>query len=234
MALADPLAEIMLHFDCPACGTSFDESLDLAAFLWAEIEGQAKRLCCEVHTLASAYGWSETEILSLSAGAPRILPRDGARMTGYLQRLAASVAGAGAPASAGGIDLCRTAVGSGRARLAARRSRCESEVRSRAPRLNRGRSMRNSHPTPAIVTDGCAAPASRRDARGRDAAARSRAARRRAQCRRARPDERSFAPRDGFRPLLARAELEAGSSAATRRVRHAADAYRHRRDCAAA
>jgi hypothetical protein len=67
MALADPLAEIMLHFDCPACGVSFDESLDLPAFLWTEIEGRAKRLLLEVHTLASAYGWSEAEILSLSA-----------------------------------------------------------------------------------------------------------------------------------------------------------------------
>jgi hypothetical protein len=67
MALADPLAEIMLHFDCPACGESFDESLDLPAFLWAEMEGRAKRLLLEVHTLASAYGWSEVEILSLSA-----------------------------------------------------------------------------------------------------------------------------------------------------------------------
>jgi hypothetical protein len=67
MALADPLAEIALRFDCPACGSLFDESLDLAAFVWAEIEGRAKRLLLEVHSLASAYGWSEAQILSLSA-----------------------------------------------------------------------------------------------------------------------------------------------------------------------
>jgi hypothetical protein len=67
MALADPLAEIMLHFDCPTCGASFDESLDLAAFIWAEIEARAKRLLVEVHMLASAYGWREAEILSLGA-----------------------------------------------------------------------------------------------------------------------------------------------------------------------
>jgi hypothetical protein len=66
MALADPLAEMTVHFDCPQCGTPFDESLDLAAFVWAEIEGQAKRLLLEVHTLAAAYGWSETDILSLA------------------------------------------------------------------------------------------------------------------------------------------------------------------------
>jgi hypothetical protein len=66
MAEADPLAEIMLHFDCPACGGSFDQSLDLVAFLWSEVEGRARHLMLDVHTLASAYGWSEAEILSLS------------------------------------------------------------------------------------------------------------------------------------------------------------------------
>jgi hypothetical protein len=65
MAAADPLAEIMLQFDCPTCGDSFQESLDLAEFLWAEIEAQARRLLREVHTLASAYGWSEEQILAL-------------------------------------------------------------------------------------------------------------------------------------------------------------------------
>jgi hypothetical protein len=66
MAAADPLAEILLRFDCPSCGASFDESLDLTSFLWAEMESRAKRMLIAVHTLASAYGWSEAEILSLS------------------------------------------------------------------------------------------------------------------------------------------------------------------------
>lgn len=67
MAVADPLAEILLHFDCPVCGFAFDESLDLASFLWAQMESRARRLLLEVHELATAYGWSEAEILSLSA-----------------------------------------------------------------------------------------------------------------------------------------------------------------------
>jgi hypothetical protein len=67
MAAADPLAEILLHFDCPACNASFDESLDLNSFLWAEIERKALRLLRDVHTLAAAYGWSEPEILALSS-----------------------------------------------------------------------------------------------------------------------------------------------------------------------
>jgi hypothetical protein len=67
MAAADPLAEILLKFDCPGCGASFEETLDLTSFLWAEMEGRAKQLLIGVHALASAYGWSEAEILSLSA-----------------------------------------------------------------------------------------------------------------------------------------------------------------------
>ena len=41
--------------------------LDIGSFVWAEIESRARRLLWEVHTLASAYGWSEAETLSLSA-----------------------------------------------------------------------------------------------------------------------------------------------------------------------
>jgi hypothetical protein len=63
---ADPFAEIMLHFNCPACSASFDESLDLGDFVWAEIEAQATRIFQEVHALATAYGWSESEILALN------------------------------------------------------------------------------------------------------------------------------------------------------------------------
>jgi hypothetical protein len=65
MAAADPLAEIVLSFECPCCAATFEESLDLPGFLWAEMEGRAKRLLVQVHTLASAYGWSEREILAL-------------------------------------------------------------------------------------------------------------------------------------------------------------------------
>jgi hypothetical protein len=72
MAAADPLAEIRLHFDCPECGASFDDSLDLPTFLWTEIEGRAKHLLADVHALASAYGWSEQQILSLGAARRQI------------------------------------------------------------------------------------------------------------------------------------------------------------------
>jgi hypothetical protein len=66
MAQADPMAEIRVTVNCPACGNESEETLDIVTFLWAEIEGRAKRLLWEIHAIASAYGWTETEILALS------------------------------------------------------------------------------------------------------------------------------------------------------------------------
>jgi hypothetical protein len=66
MAEADPMAEITLGFECPVCGHASREVLDLAAFLWSEIESRALRLLSEVHALAAAYGWAEAAILSMS------------------------------------------------------------------------------------------------------------------------------------------------------------------------
>src|SRR5262249_35695017 len=65
MAQADPGAETRIHFRCTVCGHEQDGVLDVAVFLWAEIVAHAKRLLREVHALASAYGWSEEQVLSL-------------------------------------------------------------------------------------------------------------------------------------------------------------------------
>jgi hypothetical protein len=66
-AEADPLAEILLNFDCPACKQNFAEPLDLASFFWSALDARVRRLLADVHALASAYGWSEAEILALSS-----------------------------------------------------------------------------------------------------------------------------------------------------------------------
>jgi hypothetical protein len=66
MALADPMAETRLALHCPACDNEWNDTLDIASFLWAEIEARAKRLLWEIHTFASAYGWTEAETLALS------------------------------------------------------------------------------------------------------------------------------------------------------------------------
>lgn len=67
MALADPMAEIQLALHCPTCGHEWNSNLDIACFVWAEIEARARRLLWEVHSLALAYGWTESETLSLPA-----------------------------------------------------------------------------------------------------------------------------------------------------------------------
>jgi hypothetical protein len=66
MALADPLAEIALGFECPVCQHTSEEVLELSSFLWAEIETRAKRLLLEIHVLARSYGWAESAILAMS------------------------------------------------------------------------------------------------------------------------------------------------------------------------
>lgn len=66
LALADPMAETRLALRCAACGEEWIESLDLGDFLWTEIEARARRALSDVHTLASAYGWTEDRILAMS------------------------------------------------------------------------------------------------------------------------------------------------------------------------
>lgn len=66
LAAADPLSEILLGTTCPSCGTGFEAEVDVAAFVWAEVEAAAHRLLQEVDVLARAYGWTEAEVLGLS------------------------------------------------------------------------------------------------------------------------------------------------------------------------
>jgi hypothetical protein len=67
MSAADPLADIHLALNCPDCEHRWQAPFDIVAFLWREISAAAHRLLREVHTLASAYGWTESETLSLSS-----------------------------------------------------------------------------------------------------------------------------------------------------------------------
>ena len=63
----DPQAEIRLKLVCPSCDHSWFAVFDILTFLWKEITTHARRILRDVHILASAYGWSESEILALSA-----------------------------------------------------------------------------------------------------------------------------------------------------------------------
>lgn len=66
MAEADPQADIQLVLECPVCRYSWQTLFDIVSFFWSEINTWAKQTLYEVHLLASAYGWSESDILALS------------------------------------------------------------------------------------------------------------------------------------------------------------------------
>jgi hypothetical protein len=63
----DPQADVALDVACPACAHAWSESFDIVTFLWSELSAWARRTLGEVHLLASAYGWTEADILQLSA-----------------------------------------------------------------------------------------------------------------------------------------------------------------------
>jgi hypothetical protein len=66
IARLDPFARIELDLTCEDCGHSWHSPFDVAGFVWIEVGAWARRLLREVHTLASAYGWREADILALS------------------------------------------------------------------------------------------------------------------------------------------------------------------------
>lgn len=62
----DPNAEMLLDLVCPACKEESQIAFDIAVFLHAEVEAQARRILRDVHLLARGYGWREADILALT------------------------------------------------------------------------------------------------------------------------------------------------------------------------
>lgn len=62
----DPGPDVTLRVACPDCGATTVAELDIAAYLWAELDNWARELLLDVHLLARVYGWTEPEILALS------------------------------------------------------------------------------------------------------------------------------------------------------------------------
>ena len=63
----DPLAAIHLDLECPTCSHAWTVDFDIVNYFWEEVAAQAESLLVEVAALARGYGWSEWEILSMSA-----------------------------------------------------------------------------------------------------------------------------------------------------------------------
>jgi hypothetical protein len=67
MAQSDPQTDVQFSVECQSCGKGWQAPFDVARFFWAEMAVRAQRALSEVHVLASAYGWSESDILCMSA-----------------------------------------------------------------------------------------------------------------------------------------------------------------------
>ena len=62
----DSQANVEINLICPSCGSDWQRVFDIATFFCREIDIWALRTLREVHILASAYGWSEKEIVEMS------------------------------------------------------------------------------------------------------------------------------------------------------------------------
>ena len=58
--------ELRTRLTCSECGADWVETLDIVAHVWTDFETAAMTLLGNVAELASAFGWSEQAILSLS------------------------------------------------------------------------------------------------------------------------------------------------------------------------
>lgn len=67
MEQADRQANVQLALQCAACGQHWLAAFDIVTYLWRELEHWARGLLREVHWLASAYGWRESDILQMTA-----------------------------------------------------------------------------------------------------------------------------------------------------------------------
>lgn len=73
MESLSPLVDIELDARCPECGHEQVAHFDLQYYLLSSIRGERRRLMEEIHALASNYGWSLSEILSLPRSQRRML-----------------------------------------------------------------------------------------------------------------------------------------------------------------
>ena len=78
MGEADPQADVEVDLSCPECRHVWQTGFDIVTYLWSELHTWAGQMLREVHLLASSYGWSEADILNMSAP----------RRRGYLEMLA--------------------------------------------------------------------------------------------------------------------------------------------------
>lgn len=62
---SDPASEMVFDLKCPACDHRWESLFDPGDFLWKELAAASRRLLYQIHTIASAYGWTESTIVAL-------------------------------------------------------------------------------------------------------------------------------------------------------------------------
>jgi hypothetical protein len=67
MEALDPAASLSFAVTCSDCRATWSAPIDIAVVLWSELQVAAERTLLEVDALARAYGWSEAQVLALSA-----------------------------------------------------------------------------------------------------------------------------------------------------------------------
>jgi hypothetical protein len=67
MERRDPLGTIWLELECVHCRHAWRSLFDIATLLWSNLDRWATMVLHEVHLLARAYGWTERDVLQLSA-----------------------------------------------------------------------------------------------------------------------------------------------------------------------
>ncbi|MGH6871395.1 MAG: hypothetical protein ACREHE_07810 [Rhizomicrobium sp.] len=65
LSLADPQADVTINLTCANCGHAWAAPFDILSYLWTELDGWARRMLADIHTLARAYGWREADVLAL-------------------------------------------------------------------------------------------------------------------------------------------------------------------------
>jgi len=71
MREAAPLLDLELEARCPECAEVQPVHFDIQSYLLSALESEQEQLARQVHRLAIAYGWSLTEILSLTRSQRR-------------------------------------------------------------------------------------------------------------------------------------------------------------------
>jgi len=78
----EPGAIVSFDLACPECEARWSARMNCGDVLWSEVQSRAERLLLEIDALARVYGWTETDVLSLSA----------TRRAAYLQLASAGAA----------------------------------------------------------------------------------------------------------------------------------------------